>query len=687
VNKTPLSHRSPSERGQTPPIGIRPDDHDGAVISSGRTRETQPAKDAVRVLLIEDSDDDAQLIIRALRAAGFQPITRIVETEAAFASALLTAGWDAIISDHSLPRFGSTAALAYMQRRGLDLPFIVVSGTITEESAVPVLRAGAHDFVTKQSLARLGPALRRELHEANVRADRRVAQNELKLQRDFFRLVLDTTPNVIFVHDDKGRFTLANRAALELFNAPIDAPGRTPDPPSAATGDANRFLVAGREVIADHTPRTVAAEQITDSATGAARWFDMEYVPLTMADGTRQVLGVGTEVTEQRKTQDALRSAEEQFRQAQKMEAVGQLAGGIAHDFNNLLTAILGYSELLSDQIGDQPEVAADVEEIRKAGQRARDLTAQLLAFSRKQVLERRVVDVNRLVNDAHRILRRLIGDNIRLEIALDPNLPRIKADPGQMHQVILNLAINARDAMPQGGTLRLTTGTGFGPAADAGSPSNAQRLVTLTIADTGCGMPPDVRSRIFEPFFTTKAPGKGTGLGLAMVFGVVTQSGGTIDVTSQAGEGTTFTICLPGIDVEASDTPGLVARQRPHGTETILLVEDETAIRELVRRVLGGYGYRVLEAADPEHAARIAEEHSNAIHLLVSDIVMPGLSGPDLAQRIACRRPQMRVLYMSGFAGGLNTASGTLSSGVTVLPKPFTPEQLAQQVRACLDR
>jgi CheY-like chemotaxis protein len=211
--------------------------------------------------------------------------------------------------------------------------------------------------------------------------------------------------------------------------------------------------------------------------------------------------------------------------------------------------------------------------------------------------------------------------------------------------------------------------------------------MVTLTIADTGCGMPPEVRSRIFEPFFTTKAPGKGTGLGLAMVFGVVTQSGGTIDVTSQPGEGTTFTICLPGIDAEATDAPAPPVGQRPNGSETILLVEDEAAIRELVRRVLAAYGYRVLEAADPQHAARIAEEHSSAIDLLVSDIVMPGLSGPDLAQRIACRRPQMRVLYMSGFAGGLNTSSGTLSSGVTVLPKPFTPEQLAQQVRACLDR
>jgi len=686
MNKTPSSHPSPSEGAQAPPIRLRPDYQEGSVPSSAGAREMRSTREAVRVLLIEDSDDDAQLIIRALRAAGFQPITRIVETEAAFASALLTAEWDAIISDHSLPRFGSMAALAYMQRRGFDLPFIVVSGAITEESAVPVLRAGAHDFVTKQSLARLGPALRRELHEADVRADRRVAQNELKVQRDFFRLVLDTTPNVIFVHDDKGRFTLANRAAVELFNTPVGGAAQTPDPASTFTADADRFLTTGHEVIADHTPRTVAGAQIIDGATGAARWFDMDYVPLTMADGTRQVLAIGTDITEQRKVQDALRSAEEQFRQAQKMEAVGQLAGGIAHDFNNLLTAILGYSDLLRDQIGDQPEVAADVEEIRKAGQRARDLTAQLLAFSRKQVLERRVLDVNRLVNDAHRILRRVIGENIRLEIALDPNIPRIKADPGQMHQVILNLAINARDAMPQGGTVRLSTG--FGSAVDAGSLPGTQRsMVTLTIADTGCGMPPEVRSRIFEPFFTTKAPGKGTGLGLAMVFGVVTQSGGTIDVTSQPGEGTTFTICLPGIDAEATDAPAPPVGQRPNGSETILLVEDEAAIRELVRRVLGAYGYRVLEAADPQHAARIAEEHSSAIHLLVSDIVMPGLSGPDLAQRIACRRPQMRVLYMSGFAGGLNTSSGTLSSGVTVLPKPFTPEQLAQQVRACLDR
>jgi signal transduction histidine kinase len=413
-------------------------------------------------------------------------------------------------------------------------------------------------------------------------------------------------------------------------------------------------------------------------------------VPLVLSDGTHQVLGIGTEITERRLAQEALRVTEEQFRQAQKMEAVGQLAGGIAHDFNNLLTAILGYSELALDQLSDLPDVAADVREIRKAGERARGLTGQLLSFSRTHVLQPRILDLNAVVSEVERMLRRVIAEDIQFEITVDPSLRPVKADPGQIHQVLMNLAINARDAMPRGGTLRITTSNAIASVGEhrLGVTSSPQRCVALTVSDTGCGMSPDVRARIFEPFFTTKALGKGTGLGLSMVYGVVTESGGRISVESERDHGTTFTIHLPVAEGEAAGLRTAPDGPRQlQGTETILLVEDDQPIRELVRKILVRYGYEVLEASDVAHALQIAEQHPAPIHLMLSDIVMPVLRGPDLAQRVVRHRREMRVLYMSGFSNRLGTGVGVLSGGVGLLEKPFTPEGLAASVRECLSR
>jgi two-component system, cell cycle sensor histidine kinase and response regulator CckA len=390
---------------------------------------------------------------------------------------------------------------------------------------------------------------------------------------------------------------------------------------------------------------------------------------------------------EQRHTEKALQQSEDQLRLAQKMDAIGQLAGGVAHDFNNVLTAILGYTALLLDNARDLPDFIADLQEIQKAGERAGSLTRQLLTFSRKQAHQSVTLNLNDVISELEKMLRRLVGEDVRLETVKESKLHRVKADPNQIEQVLVNLAVNAREAMPRGGTLRIQTCNETMPV-DPRNPLTASRwpCVTLVVSDTGSGIPSEIQDRIFEPFFTTKSGGKGTGLGLSIVYGVVTQSGGTISVDSVCNQGTTFSIRFRAIDVPVEAVDPTSQQARHAGTETILLVEDEIGVRHLVQRVLSSKGYEVLEARDVAHAAVVASNHPGAIHLLLTDIVMPGLSGPDLAQRIVAQRPDVRVLYMSGFASRLNTQYGALSSGVTILRKPFTPEHLVRTVRDCLD-
>jgi two-component system, cell cycle sensor histidine kinase and response regulator CckA len=428
---------------------------------------------------------------------------------------------------------------------------------------------------------------------------------------------------------------------------------------------------------------------VTDPRTGAMRWFEVRRVPLTTPDtNVCHVLGIASEITERKAAQDALKASEDQLRQAQKMEAVGQLAGGVAHDFNNLLTAIVGYTALLLDATTEQPELAADLEEIKRAGERAGSLTRQLLTFSRKQVVQPAILNLNDVVSELEKMLRRVIGDDISLDTIKASSLYHVKADPNQIEQILMNLTVNARDAMPRGGVLTIETTNGTMPADPHQlTAASCVPCVTLVVSDTGTGIPAEIRDRIFDPFFTTKAPGKGTGLGLSTVYGIVTQSGGLITVDSTRNGGSTFSISFPAVDALAeSDVRTSPPAQLHAGTETILLVEDEPGVRHLVQRVLTGRGYDVLEARDIAHALEISSSFPSHIHLLFSDIVMPSMSGPDLAQRVIAHRPDIRVLYMSGFADRINTEHGSFSPGVTILHKPFTPESLMRTVRDCLD-
>ncbi len=385
------------------------------------------------------------------------------------------------------------------------------------------------------------------------------------------------------------------------------------------------------------------------------------------------------------------RALEQQLRQAQKMEAVGRLAGGIAHDFNNLLMVIAGYCEFLLEGAGASPATRAPAEEISKAAKRAIALTGQLLAFGRKQVLSPKVLDLNGVITENLKLLTRVIGEDIELVMVSSPDLGLVKADPGQIEQVMMNLAVNARDAMPHGGRLTIETANVTVEAGSSRTPVPAEPgdYVMLTVSDTGLGMDAETQTHIFEPFFTTKGP-KGTGLGLSTVYGIVKQSGGYIWVTSEPNRGTTFRIYLPRVSGAGEGVAGetsITLTEVPPGHETILLVEDETTLRELARQYLETLGYKVLEAAGPAMALEISRAHEGPIHLLLTDVIMPGMNGRELAQRMVAVRKQTRVLYMSGYSASVVGANGTLDAGIDLLQKPFALPLLKVKVRQVLDR
>ena len=514
--------------------------------------------------------------------------------------------------------------------------------------------------------------------------DRKRVEGEQRRQQDFLRQVIDLNPNLIFVKDWDGRFTLVNRALAELYGSrPGELIGHRDADFNPHQEQVDRYLNDDRAAMTSGQPKFILEEPNTDARTGETRWFQVIKVPLRTADGAPQVLGVATEITHRKEL-------ESQLRQAQKMEAVGQLAGGIAHDFNNVLTAILGYALLMLKDPGLPVPQRQDVQEIQKAAQRAASLTQQLLAFSRKQVLQPTVLDLNEVVTEMQALLRRLIGEHIALETRLDPEGQFVRADRGQLQQVIINLCVNARDAMPEGGTLTIATSAkDLDPGFVASHPGSQVGVhVMLKVSDTGVGMDAETRARVFEPFFTTKPVGKGSGLGLATVYGIVKQSGGYIAVTSVPTRGSTFTVYLPRVSApgpEAS-TPPPAPAQPLGGSELVLLVEDEPAVRNLARRALQRYGYKVLEAPDGDTALTLAREARDPIGLLLTDVVMPGMSGRELAQRLTAEHASLRVLYTSGYPDTAELSEAVQEAAVAYLSKPYTPEELARKVREVLD-
>jgi len=392
---------------------------------------------------------------------------------------------------------------------------------------------------------------------------------------------------------------------------------------------------------------------------------------------------------ERKRAEEALRQSEKQFRQSQKMEAVGRLAGGIAHDFNNLLTVIMGYSQVLLTELGPQHPLRGKIEETLKAGERAAMLIRQLLTFSSKQSLDPKVLSLNTAVTSLESLLRRLIGENIQLVSQLDPTNGRLRADQAQLEQVLVNLVVNARDAMPKGGTLTIETAQvelTRSPVYHL-TPLPPGPYVRLAVSDTGCGMDRKTQSHIFEPFFTTKGEGKGSGLGLSTVFGIVTQCGGAIDVTSRVGHGTRFDLYFPSIESDILTTaPTQPLGQPQRGTETILLVEDEPSVRTLVRDELRKLGYRVVEAKNGVEACLLATQQAGSLQLLLTDVVMPGMGGRELAQHLSVIKPDLRTLFISGYMDDIGIMAGQEEGTSSFLQKPFTPEVLARAVRNLLD-
>jgi signal transduction histidine kinase len=429
---------------------------------------------------------------------------------------------------------------------------------------------------------------------------------------------------------------------------------------------------------------------------GADDYLESPYDPMclvakatTLVERKRVEQALQTSENEKRQIIEALRRSEEQFLQSQKLEAVGRLAGGVAHDFNNLLTAIMGYSDIALRRLRPDDPLSTYLTEIKKAGERAASLTRQLLAFSRKQVMQPKVLDLNSVINDMQRMLQRIIGEDIELVTKLSADLGSVKVDPSHLEQVIMNLVVNARDAMRLGGHLFIETAN-----TDLDETYSRQhiaiepgRFVMFAVSDTGAGMSEETRLHIFEPFFTTKEVGKGTGLGLSTVYGIVKQSGGSIWVYSEKGKGTTFKVYLPRVDegieeYKRSQTGGVV----PRGVETILIAEDAKPVRNLAKEVLSSGGYKVLESDSGGAAIVTSEQHQGPIHLLLTDVVMPGMSGRELAERLLVMNPEMRVVYMSGYTQDAIVHRGVLDGGVNFLPKPFSPEALRFKVREVLD-
>jgi two-component system cell cycle sensor histidine kinase/response regulator CckA len=639
---------------------------------------------SLRVLLVEDREDDALLVLDELRRGGFSVTHERVETAEAMRAALTEQTWDVIVSDYSMPVFTGIRALEVLHESGLDIPLIVASGTIGEETAVAALKAGAADFFSKDRLVRLVPAVERELREADGRRRRRHAEDALESVRSRMQLTLQALTIGISEIDLRTDTVVLSAEFERLHGITPDASPTTlegylgtihPDDRSAVAQSIEQSARRGRESVLEY--RVKWPDQ-------SVRWIRVIGRTLCSDTGVPlRAVGIGVDVTAQR-------SLEDQFRQAQKLEAIGSLAAGVAHDFNNLLTVIAGYCEMLEAQCEDTPSMLEDIREIKRAGESATSLTRQLLAFSRRQIVAPTSLDLNAIVRDSHKMLRRLVEENVRIDLALADSLSAITADAGQVEQVLVNLVVNARDAMPNGGVITIETDNVVvdEPYARTHLDVTPGPYVVLSISDTGTGMTPDVQSRLFEPFFTTKERGRGTGLGLATVYGIVKQTLGHIWVYSEVGLGTTFNIYLPVArgGEPASSAPKVRAGGRLHGTETVLVVEDEASLRALTERILLRYGYQVLTAAGGVDALRIVDEHAGPIPVVLIDVVMPGPSGRTVGERIAARRPDTRIIYVSGYTDNVITHHGVLAPGVTFLQKPFTSDLLLRTIRAVLD-
>lgn len=621
--------------------------------------EDAPMPKALRILFVEDVPADAELAAYELRRAGlvFEPAR--VETESGLREALVRFVPDVVLADFTLPGFDALGVLDVVRELAPTTPVLVVTGTIDEETAVSCLRAGAADYLLKDRLGRLAAAVRTALAARAAEEERRLLTKVVE-QVDESILVTDREARVLWVNPAFERTTGYDRE---------EAVGRNP-----------RFLKSGRQDAAFYEAMwstLLAGEAWRGRLTNRRRdgslvEVDATISPLRDLAGTvRHYVAVERDVTRETALQ-------RQLERSQRVEALGRMAGGIAHDFNNLLGVIRGYAELLLRYPQGAAEREEGLEEIVRAADRGARLTSQLLAFGRRQLLRPDAVDLSSALAEMEPMLRRILGEEVALELRAPEGL-WARVDPSRLEQVVLNLVTNARDAMPAGGRMTIEARPGD-PGAGAGG------AVMLRFVDTGAGMAPEVLAHLFEPFFTTKAEGKGTGLGLATVYGIVVQSGGSVTVDSAPGCGTTFEVALPAATPprRSAEEPSAPAVLR--GRETVLVVEDQEVLRGIVVRALAESGYRVLEATDAGEAVRVALEGSAPVDLVLADVAMPGESGWTLVGRLRQARPSVRALFMSGRGADALPPAAASDPKVRLIPKPFRLEDLSRAVREVLD-
>jgi PAS domain S-box-containing protein len=537
----------------------------------------------------------------------------------------------------------------------------------------------------RDELKRLNERLEEKVEERTAQLrqqirEREHSQESLRRSEEKFSKAFRASPDWMAITTlTEGHFVEVNEAFVRISGYSWEeVQGRTASEISLWADPKERPRIMG--IL--ETQGSVHGEEVRfRTRSGEIRTMLWSAEPIEV-DGVRCAMAVASDITERK-------ALEEQLFQSQKMEALGRLAGGVAHDLNNLMTVVTGYSQLLRQALPQEDPMREDLEEISKAGDRASGLVGQLLAFSRRQMLQPRILDLNEVVTDMEKMLRRVLGEDIDLETRPGSDLCRVKVDPGQMEQVIMNLAVNARDAMPKGGNLTIETANVLLDDAYARTHASVKPgpYVMLAVSDTGTGMDEGTRARIFEPFFTTKEKGQGTGLGLSTVYGIVKQSGGEIWVYSEPGQGATFKVYLPAEEEGEAPFQRKETGELPlHGTETVLVVEDSEEVMELVVKILAEKGYHAMAARDGGEALRICEAHAGSIQLMVTDVVMPGMSGRELAESLKGTRPEMKVLYMSGYTDNAIVHHGILDAGVDFLQKPFTPQALAQKVREVLD-
>jgi PAS domain S-box-containing protein len=640
----------------------------------------------LRILNLEDSQIDSELIREKLDNEGFECEIVRVESRDAFVSALEQYQFDLILSDYTLPGFDGVSALGIANQKCPEAPFIFVSGTIGEEIAIESLKSGATDYVLKERLSRLAPAVRRTLLEAREKAERKRAEEALRKSEERFKHLVESVTNYIYtveIRDGKPVSTKHSPGCVTVTGYTSEEFEAAPDLwyQMVYDGDREAVMKLTEAMLAGETVRPIEYRIIHKN--GDTHWVRNTYVPRIGQDGGILAYdGLITDITEQK-------NLEEQLSQAQKLEAVGQLAGGVAHDFNNILSAIIGFAHLTLMKMHEDDPLRHNIERILESSERATSLTQSLLAFSRKHPVNLAVVNLNDLFRKFEKLIFRLLREDIEMKtVWSDDKLP-VRADSAQIEQLIMNLITNARDAMPDGGRLIIETklvelGQEFINEHGYG---RAGKFALILVSDTGIGMDEQTKAKIFEPFFTTKETGKGTGLGLSMVYGTVKKHDGFINVYSEPGKGATFKIYLPIIraaDYVREEQESLAVRG---GSETILVAEDDASLRKMYLQVLEHFGYMVIEAVDGIDAVARFIENKDKIQLVILDCIMPKMNGREALKKMKAFRPDVKGILMSGYTKDVFSRTELTDDESAFIQKPVSPDELLRKIREVFDR